>query len=611
MKQFFKFTLASVLGFFLSSILITIVSFAFLFSAISSAEDMFNKKSDTKVKDNTVLHLTLSSPIIDKPSKNPFEEISFPSFETTKQYGLKEVVESIRNAKEDERIKGIFLDLSFIPTTMANMQEVYTELQAFKESGKFIYSYAETYDQRSYYFASLADSIFLNPKGDLNWMGLRTELAFFKNALQKAGVEAQIIRGSNNKFKSAVEPFMYEEMSDANEKQLSLLINGIWEQMTTEIANNRGLSIENLNRWADQLAINSPEAAEANGMVDGLLYRDEVRDVLRSALALEEDKEINTVSLKKYIGTKPKVSKEEGEEEEEEEIEKPWEKKERVAIIYASGEIRGGDSEPGVMGSETIAKAIKEAREDSTVKAIVFRVNSPGGSALASEVIWRETMLAKEQKPFVVSMGGVAASGGYYISCGADKIYADPGTVTGSIGVFGIIPNFKEMFNDKLGVTFDGVKTNENADMMSVTKSLSDFQYKKIQESVDRVYATFKQRVADGRGMTVEQVDSIGQGRVWIGTDALSIGLIDQLGSLDDALAYAIEQAGVEEDVKIRTYPEEKSPFEKIMSDLQTQARYAIVGEELKEELELFKQIERMKSRKGIQAVMPYRLEVY
>lgn len=613
MKQFFKFTFAAMLGYILAGFVILVIFFSFLFSAIDSAEGMFNEKKETSVKENSILRISLSSPIVDRASNNPFESFNFNTFKSSKALSISEAVLAIRNAIEDTRIKGIYLDLSEINVSMANMEELKVALDEFKQSDKFIYSYAEVYSQFAYYVASISDSIFLNPYGDLEFKGLRSELAFFKNALEKLEVDVQIIRGSNNKFKSAVEPFMYDKMSDANREQLSLILNTFWNNLLTSISNYRNIPTEELNNIASNLLISSPEDGLKYKLVDGLLYQDEVEDLLKQKTGIEENKDLQFISLKKYAKVKPKKAKTENEESEdaEKEAEKPWEKKkDKVAVIFAAGEIRSGESEPDVMGSETIANAIKEAREDSTVKAIVFRVNSPGGSALASEIIWRETQLAKQEKPFIVSMGAVAASGGYYISCGADKIYADATTVTGSIGVFGIIPNMKSLFNNKLGINFDVVKTNENANIMTVNEPLTDFQYSYIQKSVDRIYDTFLQRVAEGRGVTSTYVDSIGQGRVWTGTNALDLGLVDEIGTLEDAINYAKEVAELPEDVKLKNYPEEEDPFKKFFEELSVEAKMWFINDNLKKEAEMYRQITQYKSLRGIQAMMPYEIKL-
>lgn len=613
MKQFFKFTFAAMLGYILAGFVILVIFFSFLFSAIDSAEGMFNEKKETSVKENSILRISLSSPIVDRASNNPFESFNFNTFKSSKALSISEAVLAIRNAIEDTRIKGIYLDLSEINVSMANMEELKVALDEFKQSDKFIYSYAEVYSQFAYYVASISDSIFLNPYGDLEFKGLRSELAFFKNALEKLEVDVQIIRGSNNKFKSAVEPFMYDKMSDANREQLSLILNTFWNNLLSSISNYRNIPTEELNNIASNLLISSPEDGLKYKLVDGLLYQDEVEDLLKQKAGIEENKDLQFISLKKYAKVKPKKAKTENEESEdaEKEAEKPWEKKkDKVAVIFAAGEIRSGESEPDVMGSETIANAIKEAREDSTVKAIVFRVNSPGGSALASEIIWRETQLAKQEKPFIVSMGAVAASGGYYISCGADKIYADATTVTGSIGVFGIIPNMKSLFNNKLGINFDVVKTNENANIMTVNEPLTDFQYSYIQKSVDRIYNTFLQRVAEGRGVTSTYVDSIGQGRVWTGTNALDLGLVDEIGTLEDAINYAKEVAELPEDVKLKNYPEEEDPFKKFFEELSVEAKMWFINDNLKKEAEMYRQITQYKSLRGIQAMMPYEIKL-
>ena len=609
MKQFFKFTFASILGFFVAGFLLIFVFFSFLFSVLDEAEGLFGEKNRTKIEENSVLHLTLSTPIEDYKTNNPFEDFNINTMKPNKKLGLKGVLDAITIAKDDDKIKGIFLDLSYVPTNFANSEELRDNLVEFKESGKFIVSYSETFNQKSYWMASVADKIYINPAGDIVFKGLATELMFFKGLLSKAEIDMQIIRGSNNKFKSAVEPFMYDKMSDANREQMTLLVGGIWNKMVSEIASSRNLTVDELNRIADGLLATHPDKAIELGLIDAKGFKDEVIADLMERVEVDAEDDLEFISLKKYAKTakKTKSSKDDGEDDKKE---KPWIIKERIAVIYASGEIRSGESQQGIMGSETIAKAIKDARQDSTVKAIVLRVNSPGGSALASDVMWRETQLAKAEKPLIVSMGGVAASGGYYIACGADKIYADVGTITGSIGVFGVIPNMKKMFNNKLGITFDGVMTNENANVESVSKALTEYQYLQIQKMVDKIYSDFTSKVAEGRGLTQAYVDSIGQGRVWLGTDAKNLGLVDEMGGLEDAIAYAEEKTGLE-NAKLKIYPEAKDPIKALLEDFDIETKAFLMGDEMVEEIQLYKQIKRVKEMSGIQAIIPYRIDFY
>jgi protease-4 len=434
--------------------------------------------------------------------------------------------------------------------------------------------------------------------------GLASQIAFLKGTLEKLDVEMQVIRGSNNKFKSAVEPFINEKMSDANREQYSRFLNGIWNTWVMKIAESRGLSIEKINEIADSVATYDPDAAAALNMVDGLMYKDELVALLMEKTDVEDEDDLEVISIGKYIRAPKK-------DVEDEDKTDSWKIKNKVAVIYAAGEIVDGNSRDEQMGGETIARAIKKARQDSTVKAIVLRVNSPGGSALASEVMWRETVLAKKEKPLVVSMGALAASGGYYMSCNADRIFAGPNTLTGSIGVFGLIPYVGDFFTNKMGVTFDGVETNANSSAGFLTKKLTPYQKMRIQQSVDKIYDTFITHVAEGRGLTKAEVDSIGQGRVWTGRDALQLGLVDELGGLNEAIAYAVKAAELEEgDYKLKNYPEEKDPFEELMKEFTGQGANMIAKWQLGEEYKYFKYVQNLTKRSHIQARLPFDMEI-
>lgn len=603
MKQFFKTMFASALGFIIAGGLLLIISFAAIGVMVSSLSELGKQDKVTKVDNNTVLHMEFNKPIVDRNEKDPFSDINVGPFKDAGTDALNEIIKNLEKAKADTNIKGIFLDLSFVSSGLATLQEVRASLEDFKGEGKWIVAYGENYSQAAYYLATVADEVYLHPQGEMLFKGLNAEVLFYKGFLDKLDIEMQIVRGSNNKFKSAVEPFIYTEMSDANRKQMSMLLHSLWGEIEGSVAESRGISSEQLDVVADSLLALNPEGALASGLVDKLVYRDEFKSILKEKLGIEEEDETEMVSYAKYRNAKPAKS------EDDKDDKKSWKIKDRVAVIYALGAIQSGEGDGQTIGSETTAKAIRAARQDSNVKAIVMRVNSPGGSALASDVIWREAELAKAEKPFIVSMGDYAASGGYYISAGADKIFANSSTVTGSIGVFGMIPNAKGFVNNKLGVTVDNVKTNENAAFITSSRALTDFEYKKLQESVDKVYDTFLSRVAEGRGMSSEAVDAIGQGRVWSGKDALEIGLVDTLGGLEAAIAYAVAEAGLEE-YRLKELPKVEDPFQKFLEKFASNAKVNLIEEELGENYIYYQQLKEVQGIKGVQTRMPFFMEM-
>jgi len=602
MKQFLKYTLASITGTFLTFLLFFLILVAFIGGAISSAFSGLDKANQvTKVKDNTVLHIQLDKPIVDR---GPDEHISidFGPFRSQSALGLNQILENIEKAKNDEKITGIFLDLSFVQAGFGTVEEIRNALVDFKKSGKWIISYSEIYSQRAYYLASVSDEIYVYPEGVVDFRGLRTTLAFLKGTMEKLDIEPQVIRGSNNKFKSAVEPFIMEEMSQANRMQTEAWLGSMWDHMVLKISESRNMSADELKRIANNYELQTAEDAVALGMASGIKYYDEVIDLLKFKTETDEEDDINSVSMTKYLNAPDNSSK----------SDVPFYKKDAIAVIYASGNIMGGEGDDETIGSDKFAKAIRSARRDSSIKAIVLRVNSPGGSALASDVIWREVTLAKKEKPVVVSMGDVAASGGYYISAAADEIFALPTTVTGSIGVFGIIPNMKGFFNDKLGMTFDGVKTGEFADFGEVTRPLTDAEYNILQNSVDRTYDEFLTIVSEGRNMQKEKVDELGQGRVWSGANAKKLKLVDKFGGLNAAIDRAAELAEME-DYRIKDLPKRKDPFQQLMEDLTGQAYHNVLVSYMGDDPELLKRLKEAKSVKelrGVQALLPYSIVV-
>ena len=587
MKQFFKFTFASMLGFVLAGILMFFILVGIIASAVSMGKD-----EEVVVPDKTILMLTLDQPISDRSSDNPFAHFNFSRPEASKQLGLNDITASLKKAATDPKVKGIYLELTDLPSGQATIEEIRNALIDFKKSGKFIVSYSEVFTQKSYYLASVSDKIYLNPAGGMEFKGMVGQVMFFKGMLEKLDVEAQVIR--HGKFKSAIEPFTLDKMSEPNKEQTLAFISGMWNHILGGISDSRKISVADLTKIANEFKIQSPQDAVSLKIVDKLLYKDQVLDELRTRVAVKENKDLKFMKLGKYAKAPEKEKKSSSD---------------KIAIIYASGNIVSGEGDEGTIGSDDISKAIRKARLDENVKAVVLRVNSPGGSALASDVIWREMLLTKKAKPVVVSMGDVAASGGYYIACAADKIFAYPNTITGSIGVFGIIPNMKEMFNKNLGITFDEVKTNPYADYIPVTRPMNDGEKKIITNEIETIYTTFITHVSEGRKMSVAQIDSLGQGRVWSGVDAKRIGLVDQFGGLNDAIAEAAKLAKLKE-YRTLELPEQKDTFEQIMQAFSGDNTSIYMKKELGAAYPYFHYLSQMSHLKGVQALMPYEFDI-
>ncbi len=593
MKQFLKQVLAAVIGsvigmlltFFIGIILIVVIAAA----AFSSA----SKEKTVHVKANSVLHLNLTQPVTERTTNNPLKDFNFSSFTSNKQLGLNDILSAIENAKSDPDIKGIYMDMGSVPAGMATVEEIRNALIDFRKSGKFILSYSENYSQGAFYLASVADKIYLNPQGVMDWKGLSAQLMFFKGALEKLEINAQIFR--HGKFKSAIEPFDLDKMSAANRLQTMSYMDALWNHLLEGITATRHVPAEELNRLADQLGIRKPQDALSHKFVDGLKYKDEIIDELKDKLALKEKSKINFVELEDYSRA-AKKDKKSG--------------REKIAVIYAVGTIGGGEGDEENIGSDRISKTIREARLDSTIKAIVLRVNSPGGSALASDVIWREVLLAEKAKPVIVSMGDVAASGGYYISCAADIIVAQPNTITGSIGVFGLLPNAQKFFSDKLGITFDTANTNKHADLGTPFRPVSPEEGRVIQESVEDIYNAFIGKVADGRKKKSQEIDSIGQGRVWSGTDAKRIGLVDTLGGIGTAIKIAARMAKTE-NYRIIELPRQKDFWEALVKDITEDSETRILKKELGLNYVYYNNFRDLALSRGVQARMPYDLLVY
>lgn len=603
MRQFFKFMFASMLGTLLLSVLMFILFIGFI-AALGSAFSLEGKAPS--VPASTVLRISLDQAVLDRGPNDPFN-LDFAPFKMSSKLGLDDILNNLEKAKRDDRIKGIFLDLGVVNAGFTTVKEIRDKLLDFKaESGKPVVAFADVYTQKSYYLASAADAVYLVPQGDLDLRGLRSEMMFYAGLFEKLDVQVQFIRGSDNKFKSFGEAFTRKDMSPASKLQTTALLTGIWSNYIAQVGEARHMDTTKLNAIAAGLLVRKAEDAVSQGLVDSLAYRDQVLASIKQRMGLDAGKDIEFMELGKY--TKAYVAKAGPGGS------SSW-KQPKVAVVYAQGDIIDGESTDGSIGGATISAAIRQARKDTAVKAIVLRVNSPGGSGLASDVIWREVVLAKAEKPVVVSMGDVAASGGYYISCAADKIFAEPTTITGSIGVFGMIPNMKGFFNNKLGLTFDGVETHKYAGMMTVTRPLTEEEKGIIQGFIDNFYHTFTQRVADGRKLAVAQVDSIGQGRVWTGASAQRIGLVDEMGGLQAATAEAARMAGLEPGgYRTVGFPEQKDFFEQLRSSLDAQARTWVAKQAFGEDAEMlhrFEQVRQVRNMAGIQARMPFAMEVY
>lgn len=590
MKQFFKFMLSSFLGTFLALFFIFLIMMG-IFSAL------IPEKTSLAAKENTILKIDLRMPVADRSPANPFENFDFGSLENTKILGLNDILKNIKKAAKDDHVIGIYLRMSSVEAGMATLTEIRDALEEFKTSGKFIYSYGDYYSQKAYYLASVADKIYIHPQGIVEFLGLRTEMLFFKDALDKYAIEPQIIRGSGNKFKSAVEPFMYDKMSDANRLQTETYLKSIWRKMTSDIAASRQVSEVELNRLANEMLVRNAESSLKFQLSDSILFEDQVFALLNEKAGIKKDKDPNFMSLSEYFNT-PDTNRE-----------GKGLAKDKVAVIYASGEIIDGKGSEGNVASETMAEAIREVRRDSSIKAVVLRVNSPGGSALASDIILRELNLTKEVKPLIVSMGDVAASGGYYIACQADSILANENTITGSIGVFGLFFNIGNFLDQKIGIDIDRVKTNEHADLGSMTRNLTEVEKAVIQQSVDEIYSGFLNYVAEGRGLSLAEVDSIGQGRVWSGENALQIGLIDSYGGLSKAIEIAAEKAGVS---YFRTvdYPKQKDPFEMVLESLEMKVGSYFLKNKLGENYHYLEFVQNQINKQGIRARMPYDIKI-
>ncbi len=587
-RKFWRVVLGSMVGFVLSSMIVFILGILSIITMIASVERLSSSSSAATLKDNSVLLVNLTAPIEERAIEIPFD---FGEY-SQQTMGLDKILESIKSAAGDPKIKGIYLKSSTVSASPATTKAIRDAIKQFKKSGKFVYSYSDIYTQNGYYLASVADKVFLNPTGDLTIKGVSFQVMFYKNLFDKMDVDVQILR--HGQFKSAVEPYFLDKMSEANRNQMSTLANSLWGVFLDEVSKARKISIEDLNNIADNLLCSSPQKALEFHLVDDLVYADEAENTIKHKLNLASSDKINFVTISKY--SKSLTDKQSNSD--------------KVAVVYAYGSISDGSgpNERGIF-SETFIKDFRKAYKDKDVKAIVLRVNSPGGSALASENIWHEIEQAKKAGIKVVtSMGDYAASGGYYISCSSDYIFAQPNTITGSIGVFGMIPSIQKFLKNKIGITIDRVNSNKHSDFGGIFRPLDDVERDVIQNSIEEIYGLFTKRVADGRNMTVSFVDSIGQGRVWAGIDAIQLGLVDELGSIDNAISKAAELAGIS-NYDVVYYPKQKDWFS-MLFNIKNDVVEDAIRQELGQMYFLYEGVKSATENEGIQARMPYCLYI-
>jgi protease-4 len=586
MKNFLTYTLATITGIFLSTLLL----FFLLFIVIAAS----SSEKPVEAKPNTILYLKLNERIVERSVDSPLFYLP-TGFRSVREVGLNSILENIRKAKKDDNISGIYLELSAINAGIGSTEEIRNALLDFRESGKFVVAFADVYTQKSYYLASVADSLFMNPEGNFLLTGLGSQIMFFKGALDKLGIEAQVIRQGD--YKSFVEPYTNDRMSPQNREQIMTWIGSIWDHMLKGIGEQRGLDPSQLDRFAEEVAISTAGDALKHGLIDRLMYKDEVIDVLRNLTGTEKDKDPRAIRLRRYS----KVV-----------VKRDYKgfTRDKVAVIYAHGDILLGNMGEGTISSERISRTIRRARRDSSIKAIVLRVNSGGGGALASDVIWREVDLASKTKPLVASMGDVAASGGYYILAPADTILAQPNSITGSIGVFAMLPNIQPFMNRKLGITIDIAKTNPHADLGTPYRPLSAEERTIISSMVEDTYDSFIKRVSDGRQMTREEVAAIGGGRVWSGENALENGLIDAYGGLYDAIGIAASMAGIEK-YRVIDLPKLEDPIDMFIRELTENTRARIVRREMGRFYPYFETLQELEGLFGIQARLPYTFELH
>lgn len=585
MKDFIKFTFASLLGVVLAGVVFTILGIVTMVGMVASSD------TETTVKENSIFVLDLNGTLSERVQENPFQQLMGEGFSA---YGLDDILTSIKKAKEHENIKGIYLQASTLESSFASLEEIRHALADFKESGKFIIAYADQYTQSMYYLASIADKVIVNPQGSISWHGLASQTIFFKDLLKNVGIDMQIFKVGT--YKSAVEPFIATEMSDANREQVSVFLNSIWKRLLEDVSTSRNIPEETLNAYADQVMdLKQAEEYVACGLVDTLMYKDGVLNYLKEISGREQDESLRTLSLSEMKNVKRNTPKDKSGN--------------MIAVYYAFGGIDDTTSSEEGINSQKVIKDLRQLREDETIQAVVLRVNSPGGSAYGSEQIWHEIELLKAEKPVVVSMGDYAASGGYYISCNADCIVANPTTLTGSIGIFGMFPNMEGLLTDKLNLHFDLVKTNKFADMGDISRPFNADEKEAMQNYINNGYKLFVKRCADGRGMSTEAIEKIAEGRVWTGATAKELGLVDELGGLEKAIEIAAQKAEIE-NYSIINYPSKGNVF----SSLLEQGKDDYINGQMKDALGEYyyylQFVQNLKEADRIQARMPFDIRI-
>ncbi len=595
--KFGKIFVATLLACVVSSVVGFVIWLVIIFSAIGS----FSLESEVTLKPKTILKIELDEIFSEAPSSNPFMQIDFNTMEVRPTLTLLNALTAIEAAAIDENIEAIYLSPS--STSMvgtAALEEIRAALQEFKKSGKPIIAYNTIYTQSGYYLASVADKVYVQPEGMILWQGLSTNTMFYKGLLDKLDISVDVFRPTVCRYKSAVEPFILDKMSNENRAQMQQLISSMWSTLSSEVALSRALTLEDVNRIADNLDCMDLETALAEKMVDGLIYEDQLPALFREAGAdiAEQDNDVNYIDFSKYVTVSSAKYQKIGAD--------------KVAIIYAEGSIVDGEGTDAKVYGDLTAAALRKARYDDSIKAVVLRVNSPGGSALASDVMWREAELLREAKPLIVSMGSYAASGGYYISAPADAIFADKLTLTGSIGVFSMIPNVEKGVKNKLGITFDGVKTNKSSDFLSMPNGMDQVEKKVMQANVDKVYGRFTSLVSEGRNLPIEKVLEIAQGRVWSGTEAVELGLADSIGGLKAAIAYAVTTAGIDDSFRVVEMTDEPTPFATLFSGAQMRIKsmLGIDSPALDQYHEIRTALEPLDTKHGMLMYSPYKIEL-
>jgi protease-4 len=588
MKKFLLYTLATITGIIIASFIFLIILLASLSALVASG----NKP--VALSSHNILVLKAGITIPDRGNPSPWSGFDLTNMTFSPTPGLNDILNNIKKAAADKKISGILIENGLLPSGWATCDEIRVALQKFRESGKFVIAYADyVLTQEGYFLSTAADKIYLNPGAMMDFKGLSGEVMFYKKALDKIGVDVQVIR--HGKFKGAVEPYLLDGLSKENREQIKDYVGAIWKHVVADISKSRNISEEKLNKLADDLTANNPDDALTNNLIDGLIYRDALIDTLKTLSKVSLKDKIELVSMSKYS----RIS----------DPNKMYSADNKIAVIYAEGNIVMGKGNESNVGGNYYADIIREERKDSSIKAIVLRVNSPGGSAAASDIMWRELALAVKVKPVIVSMGNVAASGGYYISAPASKIYASETTISGSIGVFGLIPEAGKLLKDKLGISIENVNTNTYSDFPSIFRPMNGYEKEIMQKSIEKIYGEFVYNVASGRKMSPSAVDSIGQGRVWSGTSAKKIGLIDEFGGLEDAIKGAAELAGIKK-YSIREYPVLEETYVRILSSLTGEMKMKMLMNELGENARFYSEIKELAGLSGIQARLPYFIEI-